>query len=174
MVDDDREIRVAFPEADRVEYVPRLDQGVETQAEPDQPSNERIELGTQYPIILGEILQVGPNTLQHGRTGPLFEVSDRVRSQHIDPPDNAADEVVSVAKTQEVAHLLDGGRGRDQYATFDAVRLHQRSGITGTVVSVKNLQFGRHPERVGSLHRQGPEMHVGINATHAYSPSLPP
>src|SRR6202023_1232245 len=138
MVDDDREVRVALHKADRVDYVPRLDQGVETQAEPAQPSNDRIEFGTQDPIILGEVLQVRPNTLQHGRTSPLLEVSDRVRSQHIHPPDDAADEVVSVGKTQEVAHLLDGGRGRDQYATFDAVRLHHRSGITGTVVSVNN------------------------------------
>jgi hypothetical protein len=33
MVDDDREIRVALYKADRVDDVPRLDQGVETQAE---------------------------------------------------------------------------------------------------------------------------------------------
>ena len=33
MVDDDREVRVALHKAERVDYVPRLDQGVETQAE---------------------------------------------------------------------------------------------------------------------------------------------
>src|SRR5580700_2379882 len=102
MVDNDRQVRVALDETDCIEYVPRFDQCIETQSELGKLPYHRIEFGTQDPIIFREVLQVGPNTLQYRRTSPLREVSDRVGSQHIHPPDDAADEVVSVGKTQEV------------------------------------------------------------------------
>lgn len=157
----------------------RLDERVETEVMREHRFDRRLEHRTGDPVVVGKVLQHGPNASKLRMPGERGQPWRRVRRLQIHPPHDCADEVILRRKIEQILDVFMRGQGLDEHGSLHVELREQRSKVLGSEILVDGVERWRRPgasalrDLPEVLVRIDPERHAQTSGTGADSASKP-
>ena len=138
----------------------RVDQNVERESEFAGSLQNGVELLPQNPIVLRDVLEVGADAFELLETRPAGQLLDGVRREHVNPRDDAPDEISGISHAEQVPGFLErrGGGSIINFASVQATSCS--SGVCvyattkGAILSFTRtlaVDFARHNIRANTI-----------------------
>jgi hypothetical protein len=175
MIDDDREIGMAFEHRQQRLELARLHQSIEAQTQLRQCRQGRLHVGSEDPFRISEVLKHRPYALQQRVGGERAQRRYRIRRRQVGPADDCAHQPVApMRNVEQVARFADRRRGLHQHRRANACRSEQGPQIVEREVAIDRRQFGCWSEPTVIATLEPPNVVMRVDACHVTLPAAAP